>query len=258
LETELKIGSIENVRKSIVLLAIIGQEIVEALHDVQSADKRLRVFRLSVLRAVRICQAALLLDAHGFVEEVLALSRTLAEVVVNGCYLQISDDRELESFLAFDIQKSYKTSETLEEFIEPEGLISEERRGELQAIVATARGKSKKKDTDKSWTKQSVYQMAQKLDATLAPTTFLFTHVKATTYQFANPYVHGTFGSFGAVRRWLAEGTFPADDGRAVERFQAVEGIYQCLFTVCVYGNERFQLPFRQKLWDARLLYERD
>jgi hypothetical protein len=188
---------------------------------------------------------------------VLALSRTLAEVVVNGCYLQISDEQKLESFLKFDIQKSYKMSETLEEFIEPEGILSKERRNELKAIVAAARGQSNRKDSDNSWTEESVYQMAQKLDATLAPDNHMFTHLKATTYQFANPYVHGTFGSFSAVRQWLAEGTFPADEGRAVQRFQATEGIYQCLFTICAYTGQRFQLPFQQQLWEARLICKR-
>ena len=257
LEGELKIGNITNVREAIALLIHIGQEMVQSLHSAPPTDRRVRVLRLSILRAVRICGAALLLDEHGFVEEVLALSRTLSEVVVSGCYLQISDEQKLESFLNFDIQKSYNMSETLEEFIEPGGIISEDHRDRLKAIVATARDKSNRKDTDNSWTEESVYQMAQKLDATLARDNHMFTHVKATTYQFANPYVHGTYGSFSAVRQWLAEGSFPADERRAVQRFQAVEGIYQCLLTICAYTGQRFLLPFQQELREARLLSER-
>lgn len=75
-------------------------------------------------------------------------------------------------------------SATLEEFLEPEGIISEKQRDELKAIVAKARARSKRKDTDNSWNTESVYQMAQALDATMAAGTYLFTTVKASTYQF--------------------------------------------------------------------------
>lgn len=257
MEPELKVGNIENTRGASQLLIRVALEAVEVLNAVQPKDKRIMILRLSMLRAVRLAEAALLLDEHGFVEEVLSLSRTLAEVVISACYLQFADVEKVESFLAFDSQKSYQMSATLEEFIEPEGIISQERRDELKAIVAKARTRSKRKDTDNSWNTESVYTMAKKLDATMTAGTYLFTTVKASTYQFGHPYVHGTFGSFSGVRRWLAEGTFPADDGRAVQRFQAAEGIYQCLAAICVYANERFRLQFRQRIWDARLLNEK-
>lgn len=257
MEPDLKIGSIANTRGAIDLLIRVGLEAVEALSDVPNKDKRVMILRLSMLRAVRLAAAALILDEQGFVEEVLSLSRTLAEVVISACYLQIADAAKVESFLAFDIQKSYTMSATLEEFLEPQGIISDERRKELMAIVAKARARSKRKDTDNSWNTESVYVMATKLDAQ-TPSAPLFTTVKASTYQFGHPYVHGTFGSFSAVRQWLAEGEFPTDDRRAAQRFQATEGIYQCLFALCVYANERFQLSYRQRLWDARMLNDKE
>jgi len=263
MEPELKIGNIKNTRSATLLLIRVSSEFVDALNAFQQPEDRvgilkLRILQLSTLRAVRLAQAALLLDEHGFVEEVLSLSRTLAEVVISGCYLQIASDEKVESFLAFDSQKSYHMSATLEEFLEPEGIISEEQRDELKAIVAKARARSKRKDTDNSWNTESVYQMAQALDATMAAGTYLFTTVKASIYQFGHPYVHGTFGSFSAVRQWMAERTFPADDRRAEQRFQSAEGVYQCLAALCIYINERFQLQFRQRILDAKLLNEKD
>jgi hypothetical protein len=258
MESELKTGNIDNTRAATQLLVRVSLEAVEALNLVQPKDKRIRILALSMLRAVRIAGAALLLDEHDFVEEVLALSRTLAEVVITSCYLQIANDQELAAFCNFDIQKSYKMSAILEEFMEPEGIISEERRDELKAIVAKARTTSKRKDSDPSWSTKSVYKMAEALDKTMAKGTHLFTLVKATTYEFGHPYVHGTYGSFGSVRRWLAEGTFPVDNRRTVQRFQAVGGLYQCLSALCVYVNERFQLQFRQRILDAKVLNEQD
>jgi hypothetical protein len=82
--------------------------------------------------------------------------------------------------------------------------------------------------------------------------------VKASTYQFGHPYVHGTFGSFSAVRQWTAEGTFPADRRREEQRFQAAEGVYQCLAALSAYVNERFRLQFRQRILESKHLNEKD
>jgi hypothetical protein len=258
MEPELKIGNIDNTRSACQILIWVALQTVEATNGAQPTDKRVRVLRLSMLRAARIAQAALLLEEHDFAEEALSLARTLAEVVISGCYLQIADDQKVESFLSFDIQKSYKMSATLEEFMAPEEMISDENRKELKAIVSKAGTRSKRKDTDKSWNNETVYEMAKKLDATMAGGVYLFTMLKATTFESGHPFVHGTYGSFGSVRQWLSDGTFPADERRAEQRFHAAEGVYQCLSTLCVYVNERFRLPFRQHILNAKLLNERE
>jgi Family of unknown function (DUF5677) len=257
MEPELEIGNINNTRAASLLLINIALELVEALNAVHPKDKRVIILQLSTLRAVRLAQAALLLDEHDFVEEVLSLSRTLAEMVISCCYLQIASPEKVESFLAFDSQKSYHMSATLEEFLGPEAIISEEERDKLKTIVASARARSKRKDTDNTWNTESVYQMAQALDTTMVAGSHLFTFVKATTYQFGHPYVHGTWGSFSAVRRWMAEGTFPGDSRRAEQRFQAAAGVYQCLAALCVYINEHFKLQFQQRIVESKFLNEK-
>jgi hypothetical protein len=248
--------SISHTRGATELLLSVALEAVDALYTIHPQDKRLKILRPSILRAVRIATAALLLDENGFVEEVLALSRTLAEVVITACYLQSASEQELEAFSSFDIQKTYKSSETLEQFIDPKERISEEHRNELKAIVAQAGTRSRRKDTDKSWTTKSVFAMAQDVDATMSAKTHLFVHIKATAYEFGHPYVHGTYASFSSVRQWLVEGVFPSDARRETQRFQAVGGVFQCLATLCIYVNERFQLQFRQRIRDAAQLNE--
>jgi len=136
MEPELKIGNTENTRSACQLLIWVTLEAVEMTNWADPKDKRVSTLRLSMLRAVRTAQAALLLNEYDFIEEALSLVRTLAEVVISGCYLQIADDQKVESFLAFDTQKTYSMSTTLEEFLEPEKMISEEKRRELEAIVA--------------------------------------------------------------------------------------------------------------------------
>jgi hypothetical protein len=54
IEIKLKIGDITNVRKAIALLINIGQEMVQSLDNAPPTDRRIRVLRLSILRAVRI------------------------------------------------------------------------------------------------------------------------------------------------------------------------------------------------------------
>ncbi len=133
MEPELKPGNIKNTRGASELLISVALEAVEALNAVQPKDKRLQILQPATLRAARIACAALLLDQNGFVEEVLALSRTLAEIVITACYLQIASEQELEAFYSFDTQWVYKSSETLEQFIDPDERISEEHRNELKA-----------------------------------------------------------------------------------------------------------------------------
>jgi hypothetical protein len=256
MDDETKLGSIENIRRACEILVWVALQSVEDMKGLPPTDKRVKVFRLSLLKAARLAQAALLLDATDFIEEVLSLARTLAEVVISACYLQLANDQEVDSFLVFDSQKSYRMSTILEEFLEPSELISQEERDNLKAIIARARTQSNRRDTDKSWSIESVYGMAKKVDASMAPNTFLFTMLKAATYESGHPFVHGTYGSFSSVRQWLSEGTFPADAKRAEIRVHAVEGLYQCLAALCIYANERFQLQHRQHILAAKTLNE--
>ena len=182
MDAEGKLGSVENVRKACELLVWVALLSVEDTSDLSATDKRVTIIRLSLLKAARLAQAALLLDATDFVEEALSLARTLAEVVISACYLQIADDQKVDSFLVFDSQKSYHMSTVLEEFLEPHELISGEERDKLKAIIAKVRTQTQRKDTEKSWNNESVYSMAKKLDESMTPGTRMFTLLKASTY----------------------------------------------------------------------------
>jgi Family of unknown function (DUF5677) len=244
-------GNIDNIREACGLLIQLGEEIVQSLNQVNPKTKRVRLFQLSILRAIRIAQASLVLDDGGFVEEVLALTRTLAEVVINACYLQIANDQEIESFGVFDIQKSFRMSENLAKKMDAADIISDEKRTELEAIVAQARVKSQRRDKDISWSTDHIGLRAEKLDATLVQGNAMFALLNDSTYEFAHPFVHGTYQSYSAVRRLMAEGAFPSDEDRMVQRIQAMGGANQCLLALCAYAHIKFNLPIASRIQEA-------
>ena len=67
----------------------------------------------SLLKLREQARAVSLLASEGMVEEVLGISRTMAEVAVNAAYLQFAETEELERFRNFDTQSMYKHASKL-------------------------------------------------------------------------------------------------------------------------------------------------
>jgi hypothetical protein len=69
-------------------------------------DERLLILLASLLKLRKQARACLLLAQEFMVEEILATTRTMTEVIVNAAYLQFADDAELHRFHHFDAQAS--------------------------------------------------------------------------------------------------------------------------------------------------------
>ena len=244
-------ANLGNIQTACAQLIRLGEEIVHSLNQANPKTDRVMLFQLSALRAIRLASACLLLDENGYVEEVLALTRTLSEVAINACYLQMAADQEVASFRVFDIQKSFRMSENLAKKMDATDTISVQERVKLQGIAAAARTKSQRKDNDMSWSTDHVAIRAEKLDKTMASGTEMFSLLKGSTYEFAHPFVHGTYQSFRAVSRLMSEGTFPADGDRETERIQALGGVNQCLLALCVYAHVKLGLPIEAEIHEA-------
>lgn len=251
MSSTLEKANIQNIRTACALLIHLGEEITQSLNQTKPETKRILLFQLSVLRAIRIASSCLLLDESGYVEELFTLTRTLSEVVINACYLQIADEQEVVSFCVFDIQKTFRMSENLAKKMDASDIISDEHRTKLQAIAVAARVKSQRKDIDISWSADHIGVRAEKLDQRLAQGTGMFSLLKNSTYEFAHPFVHGTYKSFSAVRRLMSEGRFPVDDDREIERIQAMGGVNQCLLAMCAFAHVTFGIPIETQIREA-------
>ena len=68
-------ATIDNVKTACRLLVDLGLVIVQSLNQVDPKSRRIRMFQLSILRAIRIAEGALVLDERNLIEEVLSLTR---------------------------------------------------------------------------------------------------------------------------------------------------------------------------------------
>jgi len=58
----------------------------------------------SLLKLLHQAEVTVTLGATGCVEEILSVARTMAEVAVNGAYLQLCEDQEIDRFIHFEAQ----------------------------------------------------------------------------------------------------------------------------------------------------------
>jgi hypothetical protein len=165
-----------------------------------------------------------------------ALTRTMAEVAISACYLQIAEEVEVQSFRNFDTQKTLKMAVMLEPFLGPNAVASKEHKIKLEAMAAKAKTFSQREDTQPSWSKKSVYEQAKALDLSMKKDRFVI--LKASTWEYAHPYVHGTFRSFRGVASQLKHGVFPHDKERKEEMYHSIAGANLAIVYCCEYVVE--------------------
>src|SRR5450631_3754865 len=105
----------------------------------------------TLLKLRKQARACLLLAQEFMVEEILATTRTMAEVIVNAAFLQFADGEELVRFHHFDTQSLYRHSEKLRPITS--GELTVEQEAELQSSVAEARSLTQLTDKAQSWSR---------------------------------------------------------------------------------------------------------
>jgi hypothetical protein len=114
-------------------------------------DERLLILLATLLKLRKQARACLLLAQEFMVEEIVATTRTMAEVIVNATFLQFADSAELVRFHHFDTQSLYRHSEKLRPITSRELTVEQE--AELQGFVAEARSLTQLTDKAQSWSR---------------------------------------------------------------------------------------------------------
>ena len=145
----------------------------------------------SLLKLLHQAEVALTLCAAGCVEEILSVTRTMAEVAVNGSYLQVCEDQEIDRFIHFEAQALYKHAKQLRPLVSrPPSLEAEEK---AQKAVDAARKQTGRRDKDRSWSnRSSLLARAEYFDKSsgLSP---LMVALVLTVYAWGHRAIHATY-----------------------------------------------------------------
>lgn len=211
--------------------------------DSSAPDERLLILLATSLKLRKQARACLLLAQEFLVEEILATTRTMAEVIVNAAFLQFADGEELIRFHHFDTQSLYKHSEKLRPIASRELTVEQE--AELQGLVAEARGLTRLTDKALSWsrTHPALISRADCVEGKM-PNSFMPALV-LTAYGWAHRAVHGTGDAIRPFYRALGSGEVPLSAERLEDVRIALSLVTFCLQTYALF-IDRFLHQDRQ------------
>lgn len=201
----------------------------------------------SVLKVLRTGQSVRVLSAEAFVEEILALSRTMAEVTINAAYLQDAEDEEIDRFIHFDTQTMFKHSTKLRPHISNQLSVEELRK--IEAVAKNARSLTGRRDTDPSWSKRNLLHRAEYSDGITRSK--LMTMLVLTAYAYGHSAVHGTFDSMDDFISALDDSKALIEHEREEKLFLALSSVNFVLCTMCFYLNSFFHLDSEKAIISA-------
>jgi hypothetical protein len=166
----------------------------------------------SLLKLLHQAEVAMSLGTTGCVEEILSIARTMAEVAVNGAYLQLCEDEEIERFIHFETQALYKHAKKLWPLVSrPPSLEAEVK---IQKAVDAARKRTGKKDQNISWSiRGSLLARAEYFDTSsgLSP---LMVAVVLTVYAWGHRAIHATYDALSPFINAVPNEEVAFDDER--------------------------------------------
>jgi hypothetical protein len=201
----------------------------------------------SVLKVWRMGRAIRLLVGEGFVEEILALSRTMAEVTINAAYLQHAEDQEIDRFHHFDTQSMFKHSVRLRPHVAT--TLSSAEFNKIETVVENARLLTGRKDSDPSWSKRSLSKRAEYSDCITRLN--LMTRLVLTAYAYGHSAIHGTFDSLDPFMSALDSPQTFSQEKRQEGLSLALSSVNFVLCTMCFYLNSFFHLDLETAIIDA-------
>jgi hypothetical protein len=177
------------------------------------------------------------------VEEILVITRTMTEVIVNSAYLQFANDEELARFHHFDAQSLYRHSEKLRPITSRE--LSVEQEADLQRFVAEARSLTQLTDKAQSWsrTHSTLISRAECVEEKIADS--FIPALVLTAYNWAHRAVHGTGDALRPFYSALGSGEVPVSAERLEEIRMALSFVSFCLETFAFFFD-RFLHQDRQ------------
>lgn len=208
---------------------------------------RLTLLFASVLKLLQMERAVRALAVEDFVEEILSLNRTMAEVTINAAYLQVAEDEEIERFHHFDTQSAFKHAANLRPHVTK--VSSAEVLQKMQTAVDKARMITGRKDSDPSWSKRRLLQRAQYSDNITRVD--LMAQLVRTAYAYGHSAVHGTYDALDFFISTLEMAQAPSDETRQEGLFLAISSVNFVLCTACFYMNSRFRLNLESEVIKA-------
>jgi len=162
------------------------------------AGARIAVLIGTAMKAINTSNAILMLCVERpYFEEMYILVRTLIESIVNGAYIQIAEDDEVNAFLHFDsisLAKSLRIAET----VSPEavGTMSEKLRDQFRVHTESIKQMIGKTEQDFSWTRLDIVSKGERIDKKLGVPTFGV--VCKVLFPSSHTYIHGGYRSLEA------------------------------------------------------------
>ena len=223
------------------------------LHQKQSMRHTLLL--ASLLRVKQAARGVQLLAGENCVEEIAALSRTLVEVTVNAAYLQNVGHDELQSFLHFQPQAFYQHVAALGDGSPG---VAASMFGKLRLLMTGSnleRNPTKLKESgDPTWSQKSLRERAVAADdAGAIPVMKLLID---RVYPRGHAALHGTMDSLEPFLAALDRTGRTLGPDREAQKVEALFGVNLCLFTLCLYLNENFNLRLDRMIEDAARAYQ--
>jgi Family of unknown function (DUF5677) len=162
------------------------------------AGARVAVMIGTAMKAINTSNAIRMLCVERpYFEEMYILVRTLIESIVNGAYIQIAEDDEVNAFLHFDsisLAKSLRIAET----VSPEavGTMSEKLRDQFRVHTESIKQMIGKTEQDFSWTRLDIVSKGERIDKKLGVPTFGV--VCKVLFPSSHTYIHGGYRSLEA------------------------------------------------------------
>src|SRR6185503_5486015 len=145
----------------------------------------------SLLKLLHQAEVAVTLGTAGCVEEILSVARTMAEVAVNGAYLQLCEDQEIDRFIHFETQTLYKHAKKLKVLVSQPP--SPDAEAKMQEAVDAARKQTGQNDQKISWSiRGALLARAEYFDKSsgLSP---LMVALVLTAYAWGHRAIHATY-----------------------------------------------------------------
>jgi hypothetical protein len=201
-------------------------------------------------RAMQTAEVIATLAANQFVEDMAVLSRTLAETVINICYLQVCDEKEFRRLMIFDPISDLKLHRELKSAIGYSPSPEAEMLLEKMAQQALSTGLFGKKP--RSWTEVPLAERARLSDGGIDArfNQQCMQILRTSVYQHGHTFVHFTrrgLGHFAAA--YLKSGAF-TEDQRLMQVLVMVGAANHALMGLATFLMSYYKLPIHEE-WDG-------
>jgi hypothetical protein len=228
-------------RRLELFLQVLDRMIPEILSTDQGSVRK-TLLTASMMRVRQAGRAVHLLSGEGLVEEILAIGRTLVEVTVNAVYLEFAPDAEVDQYLHFHPETSYKPMS-----LQPRrnaGML-----GKLGGLVLRNLPRRTNDQADPSWTRRTLMERAQICDT--ASEVPVMVPLLTRCYAKGHAAVHGTIGALSSFIAAMQAMEPPRREDRFGDLTEALFVVTLCLLTVCVYLNDIYQLGMEEAIDQA-------